>query len=290
VVDGVTYCTELADDVLEVPEASMNSDFKRWRKALAALRESGHECQISRLAYGQDSAFEFLSDEGLSMKVLGPITDTVNGKPALRFLLKPKSKSTLSASHTVNGHSIVLKLTYKNVRFLFGADLNEESQERLVEQTRADGVSLGAEILKVPHHGSHEFNPHVLEAIRPVVSVVSSGDESAMKEYIHPRAGLVGALGKYSRPSVEKPLIFVTEMVAFFAKLSDIYRKRKPTGTEAAESAYEKVLNAYAKQQFGIVHVRTDGARVLVITHSGRDDLKEHYAFAVDERGDIEFD
>jgi hypothetical protein len=50
--------------------------------------------------------------------------------------------------------------------------------------------------------------------VSPIVSVVSSGDESARKEYIHPRATLMGALGKWSR--VPEPLIFVTELVAFF--------------------------------------------------------------------------
>ncbi len=47
-----------------------------------------------------------------------------------------------------------------------------------------------------------------------MVSVVSSGDENASKEYIHPSAALIGALGKHSR--IAEPLIFVTELVAFF--------------------------------------------------------------------------
>jgi hypothetical protein len=50
------------------------------------------------------------------------------------------------------------------------------------------------------------------------------------------------------------------------------------------------VNNAYEKSQFGIVHVRTDGKRVLVATNSGKDDQKESYAFTVDERGDATFE
>ncbi len=49
-------------------------------------------------------------------------------------------------------------------------------------------------------------------------------------------------------------------------------------------------FNAYSKSSFGIVHVRTDGERVLVATHSGKEDQKESYVFHVDERGDIEFE
>jgi hypothetical protein len=131
----------------------------------------------------------------------------------------------------------------------------------------------------------------MLEAIRPVVSVISSGDESGDKEYIHPRAGLVGALGKYSRSTVERPLVYVTEMVAFFKRLGRISAheyvggnrdKERPTGTH--------IQNAYEKTQFGIVHVRTDGERVLVATHSGREDKKEAYAFHVDPNGGVSFE
>ena len=122
------------------------------------------------------------------------ITERVGNKDALRYLKTP-GKNSLSDSHTINGHSIVLRLTYGNVRFLFGADLNDESEQLLLARARADGTSLTSEVLKVPHHGSADFSPAILDAIRPVVSVISSGDESGAKEYIHPRAGLVGALG-----------------------------------------------------------------------------------------------
>ncbi len=184
----------------------------------------------------------------------------------------------------------MLKLTYGNVRLLFGADLNEESEESLLERARTDNLSLAAEVLKVPHHGSSDFSPRVLEAIRPVVSVVSSGDENSAKEYIHPRSGLVGALGRYSRATVNKPLIFVTEMVAFFRRFPG--RNKITSFTKTGKDGKEVYagFNAYAKSSFGIVHVRTDGKRVLVATHSGKEDQKESYVFHVDERGDIEFE
>lgn len=289
-LDGKTYATELEDDLTKVDDSRMNNPFKKWKAALIGLKnKEGKKPKIKRLAYGDDDAFDFLADEGVGVKVLGPITEEVNGKPALRFLKTPGS-SSLSASHTVNGHSIVLKLTYGNVRFLFGADLNEESEESLLERSRADNVSLAAEVLKVPHHGSADFSPRILEAIRPVVSVVSSGDENSAKEYIHPRSGLMGALGKYSRATVEKPLVYVTEMVAFFKRYPGRHKVTKLTKTGKDGDQVYSGFNAYSKSSFGIVQVRTDGERVLVATHSGKEDQKESYVFHVDERGDIEFE
>lgn len=280
-----TYITDLADDLLRVPASRMNPPFKAWQAAIKLLKAGNRKLRVQRLEYGDDAAFAFL--KGVTVQVLGPITETVNRKPALQFLRSPGG-SSLSASHTINGHSIVLKLTYGNVRLLFGADLNQESEERLLERARQDNASLAAEVLKVPHHGSADFAPQVLEAIRPVVSVISSGDESTSKEYIHPRAGLVGALGKYSRPSVEKPLIYVTEMVAFFQRV------QKATAHLKKKDKYGRtdvpLTNAYNKISFGIVHVRTDGKRVLVVTHSGKDNQKESYAFTVDAHGEITFE
>lgn len=288
--NNVVYAIELVDDLTAVPDNRMNKPFKEWKEALKNLtNKAGKKPSIERVEYGDTEKFKFLTDEGIGVQVLGPITELVKSRPALRFLKTPGS-SSLSASHTVNGHSIVLKLTYGNVRFLFGADLNEESEESLLARARTDNISLTAEILKVPHHGSADFSPRILEAIRPVVSVVSSGDENEAKEYIHPRSGLIGALGRYSRATVNKPLVYVTEMVAFFKRYSGRHKVTALTdGGKDGKQVYSG-YNAYSKSQFGIVHVRTDGERVLVATHSGKEDRKESYVFHVDERGDITFE
>ncbi len=286
--DGQVYAVDLKDDLTAVPDAQMNEPFRAWKKALKRLKGANSKLRVQRLTYGNHEPFAFLADEGIRVHVLGPIADAVRGQPALRFLHTPGGKA-LSASHTVNGHSIVLRLTYGNARILFGADLNAEAEERLLQRASADGISLTAEVLKVPHHGSADFSPRALEAVHPVVSVISSGDENVSKEYIHPRAGLVGALGRYSRGTVEKPLIYVTEMVAFFERVGDV--AVKGTGQLVANGkVLDGIHNAYRKRTFGIVHVRTDGKRVLVVTHSAKDDQKESYAFRVDERGGVEFE
>jgi beta-lactamase superfamily II metal-dependent hydrolase len=287
-VDQTTYLTDLEDDLLAVPDKRMNKPFLEWKAALSELRRRNRRLKIKRVGYGDDTAFDFLAPDGLKVEVLGPIVEQARGRPALRCLRTPGT-SSLSASHTINGHSVVLRVTCGNVRFLFGADLNEESEAGLFARARQDGRSLAAEILKVPHHGSADFAPKMFEAVRPVVSVVSSGDENAQKEYIHPRAGLVGALGRYSRLTVDKPLIFVTEMVAFFRRLGRISAHEfTAAGKESAKGT--NIQNAYEKTVFGIVHVRTDGERVLVATHSGRADKKEAYVFRVDAQGDIVFE
>jgi hypothetical protein len=195
--------------------------------------------------------------------------------------LNGTSKS-YSASHTINGHSIVLQMKYGNVCFLFTGDLNQESALELQARMHNGGLNLESEIFKVPHHGSADFSHTFIDKVKPVVSVISSGDENARKEYIHPRATIVGSLGRYSR--VPRPLIFVTEMVAFFQYLG--YSELKKSESSSFKSGYK--YYGFKRSSFGIVHVMTDGKRVLVFTHSGKSDLKEAYAFKVDEVGEIE--
>lgn len=285
--DGVTYAVDLHDDLLQVQDKNMNQSFREWKDALGRLKKANGKLSVKRLAYGDDKAFDFLREEDIDVQVLGPIVERAAGKDALRYLKTPGT-SSLSASHTINGHSVVLRMTYGNVRFLFGADLNDESEQLLLGRARADGLTLAAEVLKVPHHGSADFSADMLDAVRAVVSVVSSGDESGAKEYIHPRAGLVGALGRYSRGTVERPLIYVTEMVAFFRR-HGLVSMHKYSARRTLSGKPFDVRNAYEKTTFGIVHVRTDGERVLVATHSGRDDKKEAYAFTVDANGAVAF-
>ncbi len=285
--DGNKYIIDLIDDPRTVPDSNLNTPFKDWKKALNGMTAQNPDLEVKRLEYGDDASFGFLNDEGIKVQVLGPIVEEVDGQPALRFF-QGKEGGVLP-SETINGHSIILKLTYGNIRFLFGADLNAKSEATLLKRTAKDNISLAAEILKVPHHGSADFDPQILKAVSPTVSVVSSGDESASKEYIHPRAGLVGALGKYSNPAVEKPLIYVTEMVAFFKRIGTATVQRSNATKKEDKEPFE-TTNVYIKEYWGIVHVRTDGKRVLVVTHSGNPSKKESYAFTVDKKGKIAFE
>lgn len=302
--DGTTIVTELETDLLKVDEAKMNKPFRRWKKALKNFEKRG-PIDFRRLAKGDDDAFDFLTDEGIKVEVLGPILTRVGNEEGLKFLgnppegprighhsLNPGSKrfTGKSASHTINGHSVVFRLSYGDFSFLFAGDLNEEAELELVRARE----NLRSEVLKVPHHGSHDFLPEFIEAVSPLISVVSSGDESARKEYIHPRATLIGALGKHSRTA--QSLIFVTELVAFFAvegwtrpefhKLGGGGAALVQEGKAAVNNKAKEPFFAFKRSAYGQVKVRTDGERLLVCTDSGQANLKEAYAYQMDATGD----
>jgi beta-lactamase superfamily II metal-dependent hydrolase len=296
--------TGLVDDLLAVPDAEMNEPFRMWKGALGAWRERG-PIELRRIAFGDDARFDFLRDEDVDVEVLGPLTIPLDGGVGLEFLGRPKRNPRIvsdvvstderrftgkSASHTINGHSVVLRLTFGGFRFLFAGDLNEQSEEYLVTEHRARHLNLRAEVLKVPHHGSHDYAGEFIERVAPVVSVISSGDENERREYIHPRANLVAALGKHSRPGLSEPVLFVTEMVAFFERKGyvtpefhrlddDHVAVIGPDGKAVVLTDAQARFFAFERAAFGIVKMRTDGRRLFVWTNSGQQDLKETYAF-----------
>ncbi len=302
----VTIITGLETNLLNVDDTELNEPFLEWKKALKDYKKRG-AIKFQRLEKGVDAAFSFLDDEDIQVQVLGPIPTKIGNVKGLKFLGSPPSGprigqeslntepvgfSGASASHTINGHSVIFRLNYGRFNFLFTGDLNDEAGRALAAEHSRGQLNLQSEVFKVPHHGSADFSGAFIRAVAPVISVISSGDENARKEYIHPRATIVGALGKHSR--VEEPLIFVTELVAFFAVEGYVDPEfHKLTKGKAVIADGEVVLDAKAKKRFyafsrsafGIVMVRTDGERLLVYTNSGQEKLKEAYAYRIDEFG-----
>ena len=298
-VGGETIITGLETDLTAVPLSEMNSYFKRWKRALNFWQDRGGPIEFRRLAQGDNDAFEFVADEGIDIEVLGPILTRRNGVTGLRFLgtppkgpqigapeLTPDAEFTgLDASHTINGHSVVMRLVFGNWRMVFAGDLNMQAEQTLTAEHKAGRIDLRAEILKVPHHGSADFSAPFLEAVSPLVSVVSSGDESARKEYMHPRATLMSALGRHARDA--SPVVLVTELVAFFETVGWV----RPDATKGvdgkAPGPRDTNFFAFRRTAYGLVRVRTDGERLLVYTNSGQTRLKEAYAYSATAPGDV---
>jgi beta-lactamase superfamily II metal-dependent hydrolase len=290
-VGGETIITGLEEDLLAVDDEQMNQPFRRWKRALQVWSERS-PIAFRRLSFGADDAFDFLDDDEIQVSVLGPILTKAGSTQGLKYLGRPpkgprigheslsldeEDFKGLDPSHTINGHSVVLKVRYGGFAFLLSGDLNDESGRILGRKHQAGEINLRSEVFKVPHHGSADFSGAFFQMVSPIVSVVSSGDESARKEYIHPRATLMGALGRHSR--VDEPLIFVTELVAFFTM------EGWSRLTDSSKASKRGDFFAFSRAAYGLVKTRTDGRRLLVYTDSGKADMKEAYCYQLDENG-----
>lgn len=74
-----------------------------------------------------------------------------------------------------NNNSIILKLVYGKTRFLLTGDAEKEEEKSLL----ATGEDLGADVLKVGHHGSDtSTTSEFLDAVRPKYAAISVGNDS----------------------------------------------------------------------------------------------------------------
>ena len=79
-----------------------------------------------------------------------------------------------------SAESISLKLTYKDVRFVFTGDAEQENELEMVNS----GADLTAEILHLGHHGSKtSTHPTFLNKVNPEVAIYSAGEDNP---YGHP--------------------------------------------------------------------------------------------------------
>jgi len=86
-----------------------------------------------------------------------------------------------------NDASLVLRLTVAGVRVLLTGDVEPAGQEALL----AAGLDLGADVLKVPHHGSSRQEVAFLAATGARVAVASAGRDN---DYGHPAPRTVARL------------------------------------------------------------------------------------------------
>jgi competence protein ComEC len=118
---------------------------------------------------------KYLGEQGKSITVPSP-GDTFSLGGADIQILAP-----LNPSDEPNNTSIVLKLTYGDVSFLFTGDAEREEEAEILEA----GYDLSATVLKVGHHGSETSTSYpYLREIMPQYAVISCGTGNS---YGHPR-------------------------------------------------------------------------------------------------------
>jgi len=89
-----------------------------------------------------------------------------------------------------NNNSIVLRLSYGDIAFLFTGDAEKEAELSILESIS----SCQAEILKIGHHGSNTASsPVFIDAVMPEVAIYMAG---ANNRYGHPHQETIDALTK----------------------------------------------------------------------------------------------
>lgn len=78
-----------------------------------------------------------------------------------------------------NNNSIVVKLSYKDIDFLFTGDLEHEKEEALVSLYQE---KLNSEVLKLGHHGSNtSSSEEFIDTVSPIFGIVSVGKKNKFR-------------------------------------------------------------------------------------------------------------
>ncbi|GAA3605149.1 hypothetical protein Q4Q39_08900 [Flavivirga amylovorans] len=148
------------------------------------------------------------SKHDYSVKVLGPVTKIVNQKIGLKDI-GDKGKNS-------NGHSICLRVDYKNARILLTGDLNKASMDWLMKSYGDRMGQWACDVAKACHHGSDDISYRFLEELKPAATIISSGDAEG---HAHPKPEIVSASALTGFVSIDRnndklltPLVYMTEI------------------------------------------------------------------------------
>ena len=98
----------------------------------------------------------------------------------------------------LNDYSVVIKLTYNRVSFLFTGDAEASSERRMV----TEGTDLQADLLKVGHHGSTtSTSKQFLARVKPKYAVISVGTGN---RYGHPDREIINRLSRFQVECTER--------------------------------------------------------------------------------------
>ena len=132
-----------------------------------------------------ENLLETIQNRGLSIKTGRAGVEILNTDDLNIILLAPTKESY----NNLNNYSIVLKITYGDVSFLYTGDAEEESLDEITGDLKAD-------VLKVGHHGSNtSTTKSFLEKVKPEYAIISVG---AKNSYGHPNSSTLELLEEYT--------------------------------------------------------------------------------------------
>lgn len=167
-----------------------------------------------------------IKKKGLKIKAPEPGSYIINDKNKLSLQVQAPNSVKYDE---INDYSIVLKLVYGNVSFLFAGDAEFISENEMLESK----YDLKANVLKVGHHGSKSSTSKAfLDKVKPQYAVISVGKGN---EYGHPAqetlTRLVKADVQVYRTDKSGSIIFTSDgsKIAIDKKASEIKENAPPT-------------------------------------------------------------
>jgi competence protein ComEC len=134
--------------VSEVADSGQVYGGHAYRDAIATAASEGVPVVLPR------AGSRWQTDDGVTLQFIGPSLPFIGGR------------------NSINSNSVAFLLQYGRFRMLFTGDAGSESEQRFL----SEGIALGADVLKVGHHGSaYGSSPGFVAAVHPRYAIVSVG-------------------------------------------------------------------------------------------------------------------
>lgn len=132
---------------------------------------------------------KLIQEKKIPLEVVYQVSGIDLGAGAKADILYPKESFKDKKIDNLNNTSIVFKLNYRDVSFLFPGDLEEKEQKKLISITPS--LLHSVTFLKVPHHGSkNALDLKFLELVHPKVAFIEVGKNN----YGHPSQETINKL------------------------------------------------------------------------------------------------
>ncbi len=149
----------------------MNDDLDNQTLYYQELKRIIVERKIKTIGVLRGSSF--LLEPGLAIYIFGPL------------------EASSGVSKEDNENSIVARLVFGKISFLFTADIPKSVEQKLISL----GVNLNSDVLKIAHHGSKtSTTENFLSAVSPLLSIISVGPN----RYGHPHEETLAKLKNYT--------------------------------------------------------------------------------------------
>lgn len=216
--DGITMqAAYLVDDLaglrLRYDNGELGAVYEPLAAAICTRPASNAVLRFDRARVGAPFIGE--AEAALNRSSLGSVRFEVVWPP-------PTCRKFGDWGETINGNSVVFRLTYGEFSMLFTGDMNELSEAAILADldTPSEREKLACDVLKVPHHGSSHGVEGFFTAAHPVVSVASMGEQgfrskkvSGNTSWQHPSTDVIEWLGGahrvYCTEIHEKPFSWI---------------------------------------------------------------------------------
>ena len=132
-----------------------------------------------------------LINEGKAKIFLAKAGQKISTRNILLELLFPFENLEGKEFKDSNNTSIVGKLVFGDISFLFTGDIYKEVEKELI----GGGVDFDSDILKISHHGSRtSTSEEFLKEVSPEIAIISVGKNNS---YNHPHQEVLEILSKY---------------------------------------------------------------------------------------------